>query len=263
MRPQSDAAVSPVGTATLSGSALGATGLILEKDMSAGTPSLSLLSPMAHSAQRSESAYKGKASAPTCQLCHSRCQHAGAPQAFGPRYCNLTLKGAPIKHTTECSVLFLVHLLQAVHALHSPSSLQSKPAQVIHDRPFHVRDDGEPGRHGGSHQGATGDRIPDAADQVDSQTHSADVDSRPELPGANGHEPRRRHAGPGGKTDEVAEGRIQKDQPSWQRQGSTRQGSPSARDTSPRRSPLQPAPLRAAPAPVEETPGEGSGWEFK
>ena len=42
------------------------------------------------------------------------------------RYCNLTLRGAPIKHTTECSVLFLVHLLQAVHALHSPSSLQSE-----------------------------------------------------------------------------------------------------------------------------------------
>ena len=151
-QPQPDAAVSPVGTATLSGSTLGATGLILEKDMSAGTPSLPLLSPVAHSAQRSESTYKGKAPAPTCQLCHSCRQHAGAPQAFGPlgstcRYCNLTLRGAPIKHTTECSVLFLVHLLQAVHALHSPSSLPPEPAQVIHDHSFHVRADGEPGRH--------------------------------------------------------------------------------------------------------------------
>ena len=71
------------------------------------------------------------------------------------RYCTLALKGAPSKHATECSVLFLVHLLQAVFALHYPPPPLPTPPQACHDHPFDVRDTGEPGGYGASgHRGA-------------------------------------------------------------------------------------------------------------
>ena len=52
------------------------------------------------------------------------------------RYCLLQLSGAPIKHATECSVLFLVHFLQAAHAALTPS-------QVLPTRPILPAADGD------------------------------------------------------------------------------------------------------------------------
>ena len=53
------------------------------------------------------------------------------------RYCLLQLSGAPIKHATECSVLFLVvHFLQAMHAALAPS-------QVLPTRPTLPAADGD------------------------------------------------------------------------------------------------------------------------
>ena len=69
------------------------------------------------------------------------------------RYCLLQLSGAPIKHATECSVLFLVHFLKAARAAIAPPQVpHSRPAlpAADDDPPARADQSGGPSR---SHQG--------------------------------------------------------------------------------------------------------------